>query len=141
MLFHARARRSWIAALDGVNDREVRFRRALLERTEVHPERHEAIDFRETAIDEFHRQGIARGRGDGEMETDVGRLRVAILGRRVTPAMTRIGGNRLRERGEMTKLRDLLVGGALCPRGGRALEHSAHVEGFVINWTVTRATK
>ena len=114
------------------DDGEVRFGRTLLKRTEVHAERHEPIDFRETAIDELHRERVARGRGDGEMEPDVGRLRVAVLDRRVAPAVTRIGGDRLRQRREMAQLDDLFLGRALGrPRGGGALEHTPHVERVV----------
>ena len=114
------------------DDGEVRLGRALLKRTEVHAERHEAIDFRETAIDELHRERVARGGGDGEMEADVGRLRVAVLGRRVAPALAGVGANRLRQRRQVAQLGDLFLGGALGrPRGGGALEHTPHVERVV----------
>ena len=92
VIFHAGSRSCRVAALDRVDNGEVRFGCTLLKRTEVHAERHEPIDFRKTSIDQLHRQRVARGRRDGEMEPDVCGFRVAILDRRVAPSVTRIAG-------------------------------------------------
>ena len=66
------------------------------------------------------------------MEADVGRLRVAVLGRRVAPALAGVGGNRLRQRRQVAQLDDLFLRRPLGrPRGGGAFEHPPDIERVV----------
>ena len=79
---------------------QMRFGGALLERSEVDAERHEAIDLRETAIDQLHGERVARRRGDGDMEAHVGGFGVAVLRRRLAAAAARVGRFGMRQRRE-----------------------------------------
>src|SRR5262245_21184680 len=79
MLFHARARAGGVTPRDRFGDLLVRGRRGLGELTEVHAERHEPVDLREAPFDQLEREGVARARGDRQMELDVRRFRLPVV--------------------------------------------------------------
>ena len=99
-----------------------------LKRPEADAERHEPIDLREAALDQFQRESVARGGGDGQVEAHVGCLRFPVVVRRVA---------RLRRRGigihrQARTHCDLLGGRQLRrARGGGAFEQPADVERVV----------
>ena len=78
VFFHARASARSVAPFDRVHDCEMRFGGTFLKRTEVDAERHEPIDLREAALDQFHRQAVAPRRRDRHVEPRVGRFGIAV---------------------------------------------------------------
>ena len=68
MLFHARLRGGRIATRDRIDDLEVRGSGPFLKGTELDAKRHEPIDLREAALDQFLRECVAGRGSDGHVK-------------------------------------------------------------------------